>query len=473
MVDDTSGYLAQFRDEIVERLQSLNGALLQLEAGPYDSELLNTAMREAHTVKGLASVVGLDHARDLSHRLEDVITAFQAGRCALDAEAFDVCFLTMDCMGASLDGTVPEDAIMEVVRRTEALLARPVPEEPPVLEEPPLPGEPPLPAARPRAAGPTPPDPYRDRRGVVNPHPAELLKITVEELNQLSEFADFLASHQQQEADTIQLLRPIARSIAGIGTEMETLAAQPESLSAPDRAKLLELRTRCREIKHELDSFASARETTSLEAGAQVESFRRAVYDLRFVPIESLFNALPRTVRDLAHAEQKEVGLRLVGGETRLDRRVLEQVRAPVIQLLRNAISHGIEKPEVREALGKDRTGAVTVEAYRNGDRVAIEVCDDGAGIDPPTLRRVARSKGMPERSADKQSDADLIGLIFRSGFSTRPEADGVSGRGMGLDLVRSRIAALNGAIWVVSEPNRGTAFVMELPAGEKAAHGE
>ncbi|HHV77155.1 MAG TPA: chemotaxis protein CheA [Syntrophothermus lipocalidus] len=189
------------------------------------------------------------------------------------------------------------------------------------------------------------------------------------------------------------------------------------------------------------------------------------VMKVRMVPIKQVFNRFPRMVRDLAHELEKEVNFILEGEETELDRTVIDEIGDPLMHLLRNAIDHGLESPEERVALGKPRIGLVKLSARHEGNNVFIEVIDDGKGISVQDIKRKALEKGMITPKESEQMDADsAISLLFRPGFSTAENVTDVSGRGVGLDVVKSKIESLNGDISVEFQPGKGTIFRIRLP---------
>jgi two-component system chemotaxis sensor kinase CheA len=185
----------------------------------------------------------------------------------------------------------------------------------------------------------------------------------------------------------------------------------------------------------------------------------------RMLPISTVFNAFPRMVRDLAREKGKEVSLVIQGGETAVDRSVLEQIKDPLLHLLRNCIDHGIETPEVRAGAGKDAQGTIRLSAAQQGDSLVIEIADDGAGIDLAGVRATAVKKHLlNEDTAASLSDHDALWLIFQSGFSTSPMITNLSGRGVGLDIVRQRVEHLHGLIDVANTPGKGVRFTLSVP---------
>ncbi len=190
-----------------------------------------------------------------------------------------------------------------------------------------------------------------------------------------------------------------------------------------------------------------------------------AVMKTRMQPIKKVFGRFPRVVRDLARSLKKEVQLDLVGEETDLDKNLVEALADPLVHLVRNSVDHGIEMPDVREAAGKPREGKVILAAEQEGDHILLSITDDGAGMDPNKLRKIVVEKGvMDEESASRLDDKEAFNLIFAPGFSTKTEISDVSGRGVGMDVVKTSIVKLNGAIDIESTIGKGTRLVIKVP---------
>ncbi|MXR21030.1 chemotaxis protein CheA [Halobacterium bonnevillei] len=209
-----------------------------------------------------------------------------------------------------------------------------------------------------------------------------------------------------------------------------------------------------REVEDELD------ELDKISA-----SLQDTVMDMRLVPMKKIVGKFPRLVRDLAREQDKEIEFVVEGDDVELDRTILTEISDPLMHLLRNAVDHGIEAPEVREANGKDPEGTVTLSAERHRDQVIIEVRDDGGGIDRETVRRKAVEKDIfTEAEVEELTDSEVEDLVFHPGFSTNEEVTDVSGRGVGMDVVRDTVSRLDGSVSVSSVPGEGTTFTMTLP---------
>jgi two-component system chemotaxis sensor kinase CheA len=217
------------------------------------------------------------------------------------------------------------------------------------------------------------------------------------------------------------------------------------------------------------ESANTGRSSELQEASTQVDfittELQMAVMKTRMVPVARLFNRLPRLVRDLARETGKPVDLQIYGEETELDKSIIEELNDPLVHLIRNAVDHGIEAEAERRASHKDPRGTIVVNAEHQGNHIVISIEDDGRGIDPERLRRKAVEKGMITEDQSKDlTDRDAINLIFAPGFSTAASVTSISGRGVGMDVVRSNIARLKGIIDVQSQPGHGTLITLKVP---------
>lgn len=189
------------------------------------------------------------------------------------------------------------------------------------------------------------------------------------------------------------------------------------------------------------------------------------ILTMRMMPVENVFNRFPRMVRSLSKELGKKIELDIIGADTELDRTIIDEIGDPLVHLLRNSLDHGIETPEVRKQAGKPETGTVTLRAYHSGNHVMIEMEDDGAGINKEKVIDIALSKGIiAAEDVEKKTDQDIYGLLFASGFSTAAEVTDISGRGVGLDVVRNTFESLGGIVSVDSEPGKGSIFSIQLP---------
>lgn len=315
--------------------------------------------------------------------------------------------------------------------------------------------------------------------------PTETLRVDIERLDQLMNLAGQLVINRArfgQIADQLKGLssfRTISQSLSGaqlcaarIGMELQ---ASPGAAKITVREELCGLTTKLQDdldaLQRDIAQLGRVRNVLGelSEAVHQLErvsdGIQSTVMDTRMVPIGPLFTRFKRAVRDLTRDNHKDIRLEILGENTELDKRMIDELGDPLIHLVRNSADHGIETPEAREAAGKPRQGTITLNAYHRGNRIVIDVCDDGKGLDADKIRDKALSRGLiTEADAEKMTPQQFYELIWRPGFSTAEKITEVSGRGMGMDIVWSKIEQLSGTVELTSVPGKGTTFSIKLP---------
>ncbi|KAB7771906.1 chemotaxis protein CheA [Xanthomonas maliensis] len=408
---------ADFIVEAQEILDRLGEQLVSLEQAPDEADQLNAVFRGFHTLKGGAGFLAIKPMVELCHAAEETLGMARSGEAVLQAHHFDAAQQSLDYLQAMLDAmssgeTVPH-APATLIAQFDAK------------------GAPPAVKAAPKSAAPK---------------------------------AVAAAAHDDGHAPAAG--KAGGKTAAKAGAEAEqTVRVDTKRLDAIvnligelvlSRNRLKTLRTRLRD--EELDRAVSTLDI----ATARLQT---AVMRTRMQPVSKVFSRFPKVARDVARTLSKEVELELIGAETELDRNLVEALADPLVHLVRNAIDHGIEAPTLREATGKPRSGHVRLSAQQEGDYVSIEIQDDGAGIDPERLREKAREKGLIDaEAAARLSTDECLHLIFLPGFSTKAEVTDISGRGVGMDVVQSRIRELSGQIQIQSELGRGSRFMIRVP---------
>jgi two-component system chemotaxis sensor kinase CheA len=401
---DVTGQEERFRQLFAEeaegRLATLSELLLELEAASGDAELLASVFREAHTLKGSAAVVGLGEVGRVAHAMEEILDGLRRGERAATPTLVDALLRAVDGIRELIPAALGGD---DRAAEADRLVA--------ALQEPSAAGTAPEPEPAPEAGRPaeTIAAPAGGTRG------GETIRVPVERLDEL-----------------VRLVGEAAAAYLRVGR----LLAERLGL---DPAVVPELR--------ELSRVLGDLQQRTLRA--------------RMVPFATIVEPLRRATRDLARSLGKAVELDLRGQETELDRSVLEQVTDPLLHLVRNAIDHGLEAPAEREAAGKPPTGTVRVHAMQLGSEVVVTVADDGRGIDVGRVREQASKAGDDLEGVD---DDEALYAIFRSGLSTASSVSQVSGRGVGLDVVRASLEAVRGQVEVRTEPGGGSEFRVSVP---------
>ncbi len=453
---DMSAFTRQFVDEARERLQSLNDALLRLEDAPGSAEILADVFREAHSLKGSAQMLGFVDISQIAHQLEELFVAARRDARVIDARAFDLVFRAIDVITGRVEalarGIV---APVDTSELGDSLAAMAAKTAVPVTEE----------SARPsqdvvRDSSPPVVAPASGRRV---PRPGQSFRVPLEKLEGLTNLAPEMVLQSLKASDRHDELRQVEGSLNRLKDRLREVrlipATKARGAELGDYADALEVINR--RLRSVLADVSDDRARLSLIT----EELRQHVIELTMLPLATVFDAFPRAVRDLARSFDKEVELTIAGRETELDKRIIEQVGDPLIHLIRNAIDHGIETPAERISQGKTASGTVLISAEQNGNRILVTVRDDGRGINAADLRAAAVRKGIGS-AAELQlwTDEQLLDLIFAPGFSTKTLATNVSGRGVGMDVVRVVVDGLGGAVRVESEPGQGTSVVLDLP---------
>jgi two-component system chemotaxis sensor kinase CheA len=488
MLDDRAQteLLATFQVELAEHSQALTRAFLALEKEPEPVErrrLLAAAFRSAHNLKGAGRAVALSDVEMLAHRMEGVLGAASRAEVELSPALFDLLYAAVDTLSAAASADAATGASQEWLdtlgARLEAAQTGDIQplttiDPPPAIEPRPTPA--PLavldekqssaaPPPRPSLAG-------ADRASLVTDI-GETIRLPAARLDALLEQLG-------------ELVIPRLELRHGL-TELVTLRIEAEAWQREWRR----LRPRLRQLEHEgalgnlrpLVRFLERNETNlttlaprlnavharlagpTADLGVLTDDLQTHVMRFRMLPFGHLSGNLERTVRDLTRSLGKEARLVLIGSDTEVDRRALEDMKDPLLHLLRNALDHGLEVPAERQRLGKPAIGSVVVGATQRGNTTVIEVEDDGAGISVAAVRRVAAERGLAtDADLAVMHDRDVLRLIFLPGFSTRGDVTEVSGRGVGLDVVARNVERLGGRVDVESHPDAWTRFTVTLP---------
>lgn len=461
----SSSLLDLFRTEAETQCALLTRGLLALDEGSGDTKApLAELMRAAHSLKGAARIVGVPAVVDVAHAMEDRFVAAQKGQIQLGAAQIDALLQGVDLIQRI--AATPEAEMHRWKQERDEIDARiaafstttPAAVAPPAKPTPETKAE-----AAPRKA-----ESSAEAKDAEGDDIADrLLRINAESLNRILG----LAGESRVES---QWLGPFARSLERL-KRMQVRASQSvdharDAIASLPGAQIAELRVR------EAQQRAAKCQALLVEQLAELEHFHRrsaslshrlygAALDSRLRPFADGAQGFPRMMRDVARTLGKKLKFQLVGEQTPVDRDVLERLEAPLNHMLRNALDHGIEPPAARLAAGKPATGVIKLEAAHSGGLLQVTITDDGAGIDPAAVRRavIARGLSTEERVSDMR-ESELFEFLFLPGFSLKENVTEISGRGVGLDVVRDMLRQLRGTVRLSSEPGRGTTFQLRLP---------
>jgi len=459
--------LEGFLTETTELLEKLDDDLVALEKSTEDADLLNRIFRSIHTVKGASSFLGFDLLVKVTHKTEDVLNRLRKGELLVNPEIMDVILEATDLVKLlvsdikngdiqerEVDGTIGK--LLPLLSETAAVQAQaeaapaPAPQEaPPVVEESAAPA-----AGENQAATAAEPAAQQAPTQAVSPVPAP--KAT-----------NGVASKKA----------PPPKPAEGKGDDLSDNTTVRVDVKRLDDlmnqvGELVLERNRMIQLNQDLQQGAAERHDFNEEFGKLTKrmnfvtsELQMQVLKMRMMPVDKVFKKFPRIVRSMARDLSKEVDLQIFGEETELDRSVVDEIGDPLIHLIRNAMDHGLETPEDRVAAGKPRVGTLVLAAVHEGNQIIISIKDDGRGIDTDRVGRKAIEKGLiSEDQLAAMSQREMFDLIFLPGFSTKDVASDLSGRGVGMDVVKTNIKKLNGLIEIKSEKGQGSEFILRLP---------
>lgn len=462
-------FLQTFVIEARERLARVEQGLVRLEREFANPDLYNELLREAHTLKGSARMIGLMKVDALAHRVEEVISALRDAGEAPPRQAIDALLEAADSLKALIEEAAGGPTAPEI-EDLAARMARWAGSPAPVAPRSTFPAE----ASAPSRS-------IAESRSQRPAGPEHTVRVEVSKLEKLSNLSlDLLATAEQaKRAD--QGLARVMQEAQRLRRATGELAIRLEGDRSPGSAGASEMqhgRTHAslardlaaasaqqRAIVEELVAIRQALQTDSHRAALVIDELRELAIDLHMLPVSTVFDTFPRAVRDLAAEYEKEIQFIVEGGEVKLDKKIVEEIGEPLLHLLRNAVAHGIEAPEQRERAGKPRRGTIRMAAATRANHILITVQDDGAGVDVDALRAKAVERGVIDaEAAERLTHQQALELAFAAGVSTTLMITDVSGRGVGMDVVRATARRLNGTVAITSHPGTGCAVTLELP---------
>ncbi len=416
---DMSQYKDLFISEVREHLQTLNDTIVALEGEPGDHGKIDVLFRMAHSIKGMAASMGYEKMAELAHKMEDLmdkvrkeVFGFETGIADLLLEGSDL--LAEMVRGVEEDGKAEQD-ISGLVEK--------------------------LAGFTPLSAG----GEGEKQQGSAAPSHGRKVDGTVEGKTGGTARAVREQGDGERSQKTVRVRTEVLDNLINITGELVTSKNRLANISGKSGLRNLDMAV--------------------FDLSRQVRELHDEILKLRLMPFGALADRLPRTLRDLAKKSGKDVSLRVSGREIEIDRGILDEISDPLLHLLRNAVDHGIETPAERLGRGKKPNGTIAVEARKLKDRIIISIADDGRGMDPAGIIAAALEKGLiSEEEGHRLSPRQAFLLTCLPGFSTAREVTGISGRGVGMDVVRSSLQSLGGNLSIESEPGKGSQFTLSLP---------
>ncbi len=515
-MDDLQEIMEDFLIEAFEMNEQLDQDLVELEHNPEDLDLLNRIFRVAHTIKGSSSFLNLNILTHLTHNMEDVLNRARKGEIKITPDIMDVVLRSIDLMKTLLvtirdtgsdTNNGKENEIEEAVKQLQAITSQNLEgaketsgakEAPQKENKEEAKGE----IKENKAKAPTAENSASDNPLADEPDldyanmSAEEVEAEIERLLNKRQEADKerRAQKKQEAKQEVTPTKETPKTETPKAPKTETKAkakADTEENKAPSIGVEQTVRVDVRRLDHLMnligelvlgknrliriysdveerydgEKFLEELNQVVSSISAVTTDLQLAVMKTRMQPVGKVFNKFPRMVRDLSRELGKSIELIIEGEETELDKSIVEEIGDPLIHIIRNSCDHGIEPLEERRRLNKPETGKVQLSAYNEGNHIVIKISDDGKGLDPVMLKEKAIEKGViSERDAEGMSDREAFNLIFKPGFSTAKVVSNVSGRGVGMDVVKTNIEKLNGIIEIDSEVGVGTTQKLKIP---------
>ncbi|MGC8790401.1 MAG: chemotaxis protein CheA [Desulfurella sp.] len=519
--------LKDFVVETEELLEGLDEDLVALEKSPTDADLLNKVFRAFHTIKGSSSFLGFEKMTELTHKLEDLLNSLRRFELELTPSIMDAILMSVDKLKAMLEAIKQNQSIDDIDIEQEIhklLKAQNKPSQIDTIQkdsEEKLIEEPSQPQESKELQEQVQESVIESENDIIKlqieeiqeePVPAKKTNLTDEELNaeiqklleqrikedkerrkakqqnnKTQETKDTQTSKQSERIDTQTLTQSKVEEVESqkIMSNKEPQDKSKQDLDKQtirvDVKKLDDLMDLAGELvlaknrlvrlanivseQNENDDIADSLSNISSQITLVTTDLQMAIMKTRMVEIGKVFNKFPRVVRDICRDLNKEVNLVIEGAETELDKSIVEEINEPFVHLIRNAIDHGIESPSERIQKGKNKTGTLKLSASQEGNHIVISVEDDGRGMDKEKIKQKAIENGIiTEQEASLMSENDIFNLVFLPGFSTANQVSSISGRGVGMDVVKTNIEKLNGIITITSQPNIGTKIIIKIP---------
>ncbi len=454
MSDAQQAILQEFLVESFENLSSINDDLAVFERNPDDSELLNAIYRKIHTLKGSASFLGLAKLQEITHTVESILDFVRDGTLKITTdifdlflESFDLCLILLkDIEASGSEGDHDISSLMSRLNKVQEvnLIAGEV-------------------LVKDEGLGQV--DPIASYTQELS-NESSTESITKEEPTQVAENVVPLPKKNSNE------VKPQAPAQAG----EKSAAARPQIADSIVRVnvnlldKIMNVVGELVITRNQILQYSKVKDDSDLNRYAQqlntiTTELQTDIMTTRMQPVGSVFNKFERIVRDLSRSQGKKVRLNIVGQETELDKTLLEVIKDPMTHLIRNSLDHGLESPQGREAAGKNPEGLLEIKAYHEGGQVIIEISDDGAGINSERVKAKAIEKGiLTQEEIANYTKSKIHSLIFHPGFSTAEQVTNISGRGVGMDVVKSNIEKIGGEVDVESKEGKGTTFRLKIP---------
>ncbi|MDX9714385.1 MAG: chemotaxis protein CheA [Dissulfurispiraceae bacterium] len=465
MADEMDEIINEFVTEAEETLERIDPLFIELETKGYDKDLLNEIFRGMHTLKGAAGFLGFQSIVDVAHRSESIMKKVRDREIQMTTPLMDVILKSVDALRLLISHIRLKDGVEEdvsaLLKEQDTALENASSDQTQSLETTPDAVQSPEirmeSAEKPEPEPSAPVDPVVEQASPEKPQaPEHTAPKQKPHVQTITSAVDDAVQQTAKEKDVVANLRV---DVSRIDKVMDLAG---EIVLA--RNRLLNISSKL-EITHGGDPLVENLGETTAFLDRVTSDLQLAVMKMRMQPIQKVFGKFPRMVRDMSRNLGKDIDLEIFGEDTEVDKSVIENIGDPLVHIIRNSIDHGLEFSDDRVAKGKPPKGRIVISAFQKGTLIVIEVIDDGKGIDLEVVKRKAINRGLiTEEESQKMSEDALVNLIFLPGFSTKEVSTELSGRGVGMDVVKTNVAKLNGYVEVITKKDVGSTFRISLP---------
>ncbi|MFH1413260.1 MAG: response regulator [Candidatus Omnitrophota bacterium] len=485
---DKKDFISIFKSESGDHLNKLDQGIVELERNPGSLELIKELNREAHTLKGSARVFGFYEIQEIAHKIEDIFDRLSQKKVVFNSQIADRIFKGLDTIRNILDKIIKEETInidisdvcRELQEATSLVLESQKKEkEKPLVEK----KEKPQTASEKKAELDKKKEVDQVKKQVAEKKKEEValgvqtlttqaeeyIRVPISRVNKLLNLTGEMVINKMKSSSKILQAKRLSLIAKTVLKTVSDLSEKVKKEMPTGNIEIAKLFSQCSaDLQRLRDDAFNLYDNISNEAfhlDPVIDELQGKMKEIRMLPLSAIIEGFPRMVRDIASQENKEVNLEISGEETELDKRVLEGIKSPLMHILRNCIDHGIESADKRASLGKPRYGMIKVSAFHEAGNAIIVIEDDGKGMVIEEIKQTALKKDLvSDEDFEKMTEKEILNLIFMNGYSTSPIITDVSGRGIGLDVVRQDIEDLKGQVILDTEKDKGTKFTLILP---------
>ncbi len=471
-MSEEKDFIGIFKSETEEHLTEINKGLVELEKNPDNIELVRELNRQAHTIKGSARVFGFHEIQEIAHRIEDIFDKISSKQISFNSDMAQAIFKALDAINIILDRIINDKDvdvdISNICERLEFCIYKKESVKDKPKEKTAILAEAKVENKKEKRKQPATLK-FQNQSSEKTSHLEEYIRVPVSRVNNLLNLVGEMVINKMKSSRKIVQVKRLSKMAKDMQKRFSDLQEKVKRIPSFNDMEVIKLFSQCnidiQRLKEDVLSLYDDISTEAFRLDPVIDELQNRMKEIRMLPCLTIFDAFPRMIRDIAQEAGKEVNLEISGQDTELDKKVLEGIKTPIMHILRNCIDHGIEDPQRRKELKKPEFGTIKISASHEAGSVTILIEDDGRGINPDFVKEVAlKKKLVSSEDLESMSEREILNLIFMNGFSTSPIITDVSGRGIGLDVVRRDIENLKGQVKFETKKDEGTKFYLILP---------